>query len=99
MDAIMAAYQNRYGEIAETISAEMGAPMALSTNAQAATGMGHLATFAVFWPNISLKKCAARPRFAKTGRCMRSDYAVELADQSDCLQSGTGAGCRLHNGA
>ena len=45
MDAIMAAYQNRYGEIAETISAEMGAPMALSTNAQAATGMGHLATF------------------------------------------------------
>ena len=29
MDAIMAAYQNRYAEIAETISAEMGAPMAL----------------------------------------------------------------------
>ena len=45
MDAIMAAYQNRYEEIAETISTEMGAPMALSTNAQAATGMGHLATF------------------------------------------------------
>jgi len=45
MDAIMAAYQNRYEEIAETISNEMGAPMALSTNAQAATGMGHLATF------------------------------------------------------
>ena len=65
MDAIMAAYQNRYGEIAETISAEMGAPMALSTNAQAATGMGHLATFRGLWLNISLKKCAARPRFVK----------------------------------
>ena len=45
MDAIMGAYQIRYAEIAETISSEMGAPMALSTNAQAATGLGHLSTF------------------------------------------------------
>ncbi len=44
MDAIIAVYQNRYAEIAETISAEMGAPMGLATNAQAATGIGHLTT-------------------------------------------------------
>jgi len=40
---IMAVYQTKYNEIAETISKEMGAPMWLSKAAQAATGMGHLA--------------------------------------------------------
>ena len=35
---IMAAYQARYDEIAETISKEMGAPLWLSKAAQAATG-------------------------------------------------------------
>jgi aldehyde dehydrogenase (NAD+) len=39
---IIAAYQKRYGEIAETISKEMGAPTRLSQAAQAATGIGHL---------------------------------------------------------
>jgi aldehyde dehydrogenase (NAD+) len=39
---IIAAYQKRYGEIAETISKEMGAPTRLSQAAQAATGLGHL---------------------------------------------------------
>src|SRR5579871_2550935 len=34
---IVAAYQKRYGEIAETISREMGAPTRLSQAAQAAT--------------------------------------------------------------
>ena len=38
---IIAAYQKRYGEIAETISKEMGAPTRLSQAAQAATGIGH----------------------------------------------------------
>ena len=40
---IIAVYQTKYNEIAETISKEMGAPMWLSKAAQAATGMGHLA--------------------------------------------------------
>jgi len=43
IEKIMAAYQKRYGEIAETISKEMGAPTKLSQQAQAATGLGHLA--------------------------------------------------------
>jgi len=45
LDKIIEVYQARYAEIAATISAEMGAPMALATNAQAATGIGHLMTF------------------------------------------------------
>ncbi len=40
--AITAEYQKRYDEIAQTISAEMGAPKFLAQMAQAATGLGHL---------------------------------------------------------
>ena len=41
---IIASYQKRYGDIAKTISEEMGAPTRLSQAAQAATGLGHLQT-------------------------------------------------------
>ncbi len=42
LEAIVAAYQKRYGEMVEAISREMGAPLKLSKNAQAATGLAHL---------------------------------------------------------
>src|SRR5215469_6914229 len=42
IEKIIAAYQKRYAEIAKTITMEMGAPSRLSTQAQAATGLGHL---------------------------------------------------------
>ncbi|MDP7153410.1 MAG: aldehyde dehydrogenase family protein, partial [Gammaproteobacteria bacterium] len=44
LDKILAGYQERMGEIAATISAEMGAPLWLANAAQAPTGFGHLAT-------------------------------------------------------
>ncbi|MFL2698330.1 MAG: aldehyde dehydrogenase family protein [Gammaproteobacteria bacterium] len=40
---IVEVYQSKYDEVAETISLEMGAPLALSKAAQAATGLGHFA--------------------------------------------------------
>ncbi len=43
-EKIIASYQKRYDEIAETISMEMGAPIWLSKAAQAATGLGHFTT-------------------------------------------------------
>ncbi|MGH6683660.1 MAG: aldehyde dehydrogenase family protein, partial [Pseudolabrys sp.] len=43
LQKIIAVYQTKYAEIAETISKEMGAPLWLSKAAQAATGMAHLA--------------------------------------------------------
>lgn len=46
LDKIAAAYQARIGEIAETISDEMGAPMWLANAAQAPVGLGHFATMA-----------------------------------------------------
>ncbi len=44
LDAVIASYTNRIDEVAETISAEMGAPMWLSKAAQAAMGIAHLTT-------------------------------------------------------
>jgi aldehyde dehydrogenase (NAD+) len=44
LEAVIAAYQNNYADIAEAISLEMGAPTKLSTDAQAAAGLGHLMT-------------------------------------------------------
>jgi aldehyde dehydrogenase (NAD+) len=42
LDRVIAAYQARLDEIADTISREMGAPMALAKAAQAPAGLGHL---------------------------------------------------------
>jgi len=42
LKSIVAAYQARYDELAETISLEMGAPMGLANAAQAPSGMAHL---------------------------------------------------------
>jgi len=41
---VLACYQERMGELAETISSEMGAPLWLANAAQAPSGLGHLAT-------------------------------------------------------
>jgi aldehyde dehydrogenase (NAD+) len=42
LERIAAVYEKRLGEIAETISEEMGAPMALARAAQAPAGLAHL---------------------------------------------------------
>lgn len=44
LEAIIAAYQNNYSDIADVISEEMGAPTSLAVNAQAAMGVAHLST-------------------------------------------------------
>ena len=42
MQKIIEVYQKRYGDIVQAISREMGAPLGLSKNAQAAMGIAHL---------------------------------------------------------
>ena len=42
LQKVLDVYQRRYGEFVETISLEMGAPLALSKAAQAARGVAHL---------------------------------------------------------
>nr|WP_321458338.1 aldehyde dehydrogenase family protein [uncultured Cohaesibacter sp.] len=45
LENILAVYKDRYDEMAETITAEMGSPCTLSQDAQAAVGVGHLQGF------------------------------------------------------
>lgn len=42
---LLAAYEKKYDEIAQAISAEMGAPITLAKNSQAKTGLGHIKSF------------------------------------------------------
>jgi aldehyde dehydrogenase (NAD+) len=44
LERIAAEYQKRYADMAAAITEEMGAPAALSQNAQAAIGLGHIQT-------------------------------------------------------
>ena len=44
LEKILEVYKTHYNDIAEAISAEMGAPITLSQKAQAATGIGHFKT-------------------------------------------------------
>ncbi|TDJ21715.1 MAG: aldehyde dehydrogenase family protein [Gammaproteobacteria bacterium] len=44
LEKIIAAYTERLGEVAETISQEMGAPLPLANAAQAPAGLGHFMT-------------------------------------------------------
>ncbi|TQV80013.1 aldehyde dehydrogenase family protein [Aliikangiella coralliicola] len=43
-ESIISEYKNRYNDIAEAISEEMGAPISLATKAQTGAGLGHLKT-------------------------------------------------------
>ncbi len=44
LDKIAAIYKRRFGEMGETISREMGAPLSFATRFQAGAGMGHFRT-------------------------------------------------------
>ncbi|HVJ00113.1 MAG TPA: aldehyde dehydrogenase family protein [Sphingomonas sp.] len=43
LEAIMAEYKNRAGDIAEAIATEMGCPISMAATAQVGSGIGHLA--------------------------------------------------------
>ena len=45
LEQLLEVYTARYGEMAEAISLEMGAPISLSQTAQAGSGVGHLKAF------------------------------------------------------
>jgi len=45
LQRILAVYKTRYDEMAELISLELGAPISMSKNSQAAVGIGHLEGF------------------------------------------------------
>ena len=86
LDAIVAAYQKRMDEVAETITSEMGAPIWLSKSAQAAMGIAHLTTVRGVLEDYEFKREHNGTLIAKEPvGCVRFDHAVELADQPDRL--------------
>ena len=56
LETIVGVYQKRYGEMVETISREMGAPLGLSKAAQAATGLAHLGEAIRLLKDLSLER-------------------------------------------
>ena len=96
---IIAGLKARSEEMAVAISTEMGAPMGLSKTAQVGSGMGHFMTALKILKISTLRKRAAAPDRQRTGRGLRLHYPLELAAESDCLQSGACDCCRVHHGS
>jgi aldehyde dehydrogenase (NAD+) len=65
MAALVEAYQKRYNDIADAISEEMGAPTKLAVEAQAATGIGHLATALEILKTYEFEEIAGNSRIFK----------------------------------
>ncbi len=63
--AIIEVYQKRYNDMADAISEEMGAPTKLAVEAQAATGIGHLATAMEVLKNFKFEETAGVSRIFK----------------------------------
>ncbi len=65
LGAIVAGYQARIGEMAETISAEMGAPAWLAKAAQAPSGLGHFAGAMEILKNYQFTEDRGRTQIVK----------------------------------
>lgn len=92
LERLLEIYKRRYEEMARTITAELGAPITMSTEQHADVGVGHLQGFIDALKRLKTRVAERRCREPRTDRCLRSDHALELADQPDRAQSSAGAG-------
>lgn len=65
LNKLAAAYKERYAEIAEAITLEMGSPTALAQKAHAATGLGHITTAAEVLKNYEFEEDLGTTRVFK----------------------------------
>ena len=56
LQSILTVYKRRYDEMAEVISLELGAPVSMSKNSQAAVGVGHLEGFLEAFDELTLRQ-------------------------------------------
>jgi len=93
-------YQSRIDEMAKAISMEMGAPMKLATNAQAAAGLGHIKTFIRSLKNFSfehpLREGADNQHIIYEPIGVWPDHAMELANEPGDFKGGPRSRRRLH---
>jgi aldehyde dehydrogenase (NAD+) len=64
---ILAVYQKRLEDLAQACSAEMGAPIGLARNAQAAAGLGHLASTLKALENMEFEEQRGSSRIIREG--------------------------------
>jgi aldehyde dehydrogenase (NAD+) len=62
---ILAVYQRRYGDVANSITQEVGAPTALATQAQAAMGLAHISTTLEALKNFEFEEDLGSTRIVK----------------------------------
>lgn len=65
LNAVIAEYQKRMGDLAAAVTEEMGAPEGLSTNVQVPIGLGHLMTAAAQLPGYSFAEDRGTSRIVK----------------------------------
>lgn len=65
LNKLAAAYKERYAEVAEAITLEMGSPAGLAQKAHAATGLGHIATAAEVLQNYEFEEDLGTTRVFK----------------------------------
>jgi aldehyde dehydrogenase (NAD+) len=65
LERILAEYQKRFGDIADAITEEMGAPASLAQRAQAPIGIGHLSTAIAVLKNYKFEEDRGPTRIVK----------------------------------
>ena len=65
LERILAEYQKRFGDIADAITEEMGAPASLAQRAQAPIGIGHLSTAIAVLKNFKFEEDRGPTRIVK----------------------------------
>jgi hypothetical protein len=74
--------------MAETISQEMGAPLSLSRAAQVPAGLRHLKEIVKVLEHFEFEELKGHDTHAqRTHRSLWTHHSLELAHESDCLQS------------
>ncbi len=102
MEKILAVYTKRSDEMGEVISQEMGAPIDMSKTSQSGSGSYHIAAFIEALKHYEFER-ELRPNtpndriLVRTDWRLRSDHALELADEPDRLKSSPGHCDRLHH--
>ena len=91
MARIFEAYKARYAEVAEAICAEIGAPITMSNEAQAAVGAGHIATMLDVLKRFPFEETLGTTRIELEPVGVCADHPMELADQPSRVQGAAGA--------
>ena len=101
LERLMEVYKTRAEDMAQAISIEMGAPIALAKTAQVGAGAGHLkntirAAKAFVFERPLGDHAPRRYDLIRASWCLRPDHPMELADEPGDAKGSPSAGRGLH---